>query len=93
MYKTLIIKKGDSYGKMVFIGLQGCNANASIKRCKYITFPVVPVESFCAVGENPLVLTRAKLTLWSMLTQTSPIPGMGERWSYEVNFFTYCEVL
>ena len=44
----------------VQVGLQGCNANASMKRCKYITFPVVPVESFCAVGENPLALTRVK---------------------------------
>ena len=34
----------------VQVGLQGYNANASIKRCKYITFPVIPVKSFCAVG-------------------------------------------
>ena len=34
----------------VQVGLQGCNANASIKRCKYITFPVIPDKSFCAVG-------------------------------------------
>lgn len=40
------------------VGLQGCNARASIRRCNQTMLPSVPVGLVLAVVEKPYVVIR-----------------------------------